>query len=255
MDSLSLLEEQAAAWGLSLDRGRCGRLLAYARLLASYDRANVIGTRDVDRILVAHVLDSLSCFLHEPLFHARRLADVGSGGGLPGIPIKITNPDLATTLVESTGKKAGFLRYAVESLFLEGAEVANTRVEDLGRTRAHRGAYDVVTSRAVARLSVVAEYCVPLLEIGGCAIAMKGRLEQEELSEGSRAVDALGAQVAEIRNVPMLSEVGEKERNLVILEKIRETHANYPRRTGTVAKRPLGVGRAMPTNDVLRCPR
>lgn len=242
MDSLSLLEEQAAAWGLRLDRGRREHLLEYASLLASYDRANVIGTRDLDGILLAHVLDSLSCFLHEPLLRAGRLADVGSGGGLPGIPMKIVKPDLTATLVEATGKKASFLRYALDSLSLDGAEVANTRVEDLGQARAHRGAYDIVTSRAVARLSVVAEYCVPLLESGGWAIAMKGRLEQDEMSEGRRAVGVLGARVAGITKVSMLSEVGKRERNLVILEKIRETPARYPRRSGVVARRPLGVG-------------
>jgi 16S rRNA (guanine527-N7)-methyltransferase len=231
-----------AAWGLRLDRMRLEKLLAYSRLLASYDRANVIGTRDTDKILLAHVLDSLSCFLHEPLFGAKRLADVGSGGGLPGIPVKIMKPDLATTLVESTGKKSTFLRYVVESLPLEGVEVANTRVEELGQEQAYRGAYDVVTSRAVASLSVVAEYGVPLLEIGGRVIVMKGRLEKIELSEGRRAADALGAEVAEITKVPMFSEVGHKERNLVILRKLRETPARYPRRSGMVAKKPLGAG-------------
>jgi 16S rRNA (guanine527-N7)-methyltransferase len=98
-----------------------------------------------------------------------------------------------------------------------------------------------VTCRAVARLSVVAEYCVPLLEVGGSALARKGRLDREELAEGERALDALGARVAETTRVPMLPEVGAKERNLVILEKIRETPARYPRRSGIVAKRPLGV--------------
>jgi 16S rRNA (guanine527-N7)-methyltransferase len=99
-----------------------------------------------------------------------------------------------------------------------------------------------VTSRAVASLSVVAEYGVPLLEIGGRVIVMKGRLEKEEMSEGSRAADALGAEVAEITKVPMLPAVGHKERNLVILRKLRATPARYPRRSGTVAKRPLGAG-------------
>jgi 16S rRNA (guanine527-N7)-methyltransferase len=235
------MDAQAAAWGLRLCHDRRRHLQQYATLLGVYDLANVIGTRDVDKILIDHVLDSLSCFLHEPLFRARRLADVGSGGGLPGIPIKIMRPDLATTLVESTGKKARFLRHAVDGLSLRGVEVVNARVEDLGRTRAHRGAYDVVTCRAVARLSVVAEYCVPLLETGGHAIAMKGWLGPEELEEGNSALDALGAMVAETRRVLMLPEVGEKERNLVILEKIRETPARYPRRPGIVAKRPLGV--------------
>ncbi|MDQ3864727.1 MAG: 16S rRNA (guanine(527)-N(7))-methyltransferase RsmG [Actinomycetota bacterium] len=236
------MEAQAAAWGLRLDGGRCARLQEYARLLAHYDRANVIGTKDEGTIMLAHVLDSLSCFLHEPLSRAGRLADVGSGGGLPGIPIKIMKPELATTLVESTSKKARFLQYAVDSLRLGGVEVANKRAEDLGRSRAHRGAYDVVTSRAVARLSVVAEYCVPLLEVGGFAIAMKGMMDTGELEEGNRAVEALGAKVAKIAEVPMLPEVGEKERNLVIIEKTQQTPARYPRRSGVAAKRPLGVG-------------
>jgi 16S rRNA (guanine527-N7)-methyltransferase len=237
-----LLEEQADAWGLHLDRGRRECLLEYARLLASYNRANVIGTRDLDGILLAHVLDSLSCFLYRPLFDARRLADVGSGGGLPGVPIKIVKPDLAATFVESTGKKASFLRYAVESLSLENVEVANVRVEEFGRERGCRRAHDIVTSRAVARLSVVAEYSVPLLEKGGRVLAMKGKVEQEELAEGRRAADALGARVVEIVEVPMLPAVGKKERKLVILEKIRETSARYPRRPGVAAKRPLGAG-------------
>src|SRR5215203_6016120 len=173
MDSHSLIEAQVVAWGLHLDDKRRECLLEFAHLLASYEIANVIGTKDPDQIMLSHVLDSLSCFLYEPLFHAGRLADVGSGGGLPGIPIKIMKPDLTTTLVESTGKKARFLQYVVDTLSLKAVEVANTRVEDLGRTRTHRAAYDVVTCRAVARLTVVAEYCVPLLETGGCAIAMK----------------------------------------------------------------------------------
>jgi 16S rRNA (guanine527-N7)-methyltransferase len=239
-DALGLMEVQAAAWGLRLCHDRRGHLQEYATLLALYDLANVIGTRDVGRILIDHVLDSLSCFLHAPLFRARRLADVGSGGGLPGIPIKIIRPDLATTLVESNGKKARFLQHAVDGLDLKGVEVANTRVEDLGRTLAHRRAYDVVTCRAVARLSMVAEYCVPLLETGGCAIAMKGRLEPEEHAEGEGAVDALGAKLT-TTGVSMLPEVGEKDRHLVILQKIRETPARYPRRPGIVTKRPLGV--------------
>jgi 16S rRNA (guanine527-N7)-methyltransferase len=241
VDALGLMEVQAAAWGLRFGRERRGHLKEYAGLLARYDRANVIGTRDVDRILVDHILDSLSCFLHEALSRAGRLADVGSGGGLPGIPIKIVRPDLATTFVESTGKKAAFLRRAVDDLCLKDVVVVNTRVEDLGRTPAHRGAYEVVTCRAVGSLSVVAEYCVPLLRTGGCAIAMKGRLDPEELAEGHRALEALGARVAETTRVPLLPEVGEKERNLVILEKTRETPPRYPRRAGIAAKRPLGI--------------
>jgi 16S rRNA (guanine527-N7)-methyltransferase len=242
MQSLELLETQATAWGVRLDEGKLDRLLEYSRLLASYGRANVIGTRDLDRILLDHVLDSLSCFLHEPLWEAVRLADVGSGGGLPGIPISIIRPELRTTLIESTGKKADFLRYAAERLGFENLNVVNARVEDVGRMREQRGTYGIVTSRAVARLSVLAEYCVPLLEVDGDAVAMKARVEKDEYDEGGRAAEALGAKVASMEPVAMLPKVGEKQRNLIILEKIRETPAQYPRRAGVVAKRPLGAG-------------
>jgi 16S rRNA (guanine527-N7)-methyltransferase len=241
MKSLELLEAQAAAWGVRLDDRRLDILLRYARLLASYEKANVIGARDLDRILLDHVLDSLSCFIHQPLWDAGRLADVGSGGGLPGIPISIVRPELRTILIESTGKKAGFLRHAAEQLALGSLDVVNARVEDIGRTQGQRGAYDIVTTRAVARLSVLAEYCVPLLDVGGQAVAMKAAFEGEEYEEGRRATGALGAEIVGKEPVTMLPEVGEKVRNLVILEKVRETPARYPRKAGMVAKRPLGV--------------
>jgi 16S rRNA (guanine527-N7)-methyltransferase len=169
------------------------------------------------------------------------LADVGSGGGLPGIPISIVRPDLGTTLIESTGKKAAFLRGAVEQLALRSLSVVNARVEDVARMRGQRGVYDVVTTRAVARLSVVAEYCVPLLEIGGQAVAMKAGLEREELEESRRATRLLGGKVAAVEQVPMLPEVGEKVRNLVVLEKVRETPPRYPRKVGMATRRPLGA--------------
>lgn len=227
--------------GLRLDDEWLARLEAYARLLAGYEEANVIGTRDFGRILLDHVLDSLSCYLFRPVADAGRLADVGSGGGLPGIPIKICVPGMGLTLIESTGKKARFLRRVVDELPLTGTEVVGGRVEDASRKVEHRGMYDVATARAVARLSVLAEYCVPLLKVGGCVVSMKGRLPDEELSEGERAAEKLGAKVSEHIRVPHLPEVGEKERRLVVIQKVRETPGKYPRNVGVPAKKPLGV--------------
>jgi 16S rRNA (guanine527-N7)-methyltransferase len=210
-------------------------------LLSGYEEANVIGTRVLHEILLDHVLDSLSCFLFEPLRATRRLADIGSGGGLPGIPIKIAAPQLEATLVESTAKKARFLRRAVDTLSLDETTVANARVEEIARTQAYRGAYDIATARAVAGLSVVAEYCVPLLKVGGYAISMKGKLEAEELAQGERAAEKLGARVSAQIRVPRLPQIEQKERCLVILEKMEETPEEYPRNVGVPAKKPLGV--------------
>ncbi|MGH3148830.1 MAG: 16S rRNA (guanine(527)-N(7))-methyltransferase RsmG [Rubrobacter sp.] len=240
MDCVDLLERQADAWGLNLGVAQRECLLRYSRLLADYDRANVIGTRNMREIIAHHVLDSLSLLLFGPISGVERLADVGSGGGLPGIPLKIAKPEVDVTLVESTSKKSRFLQHASETLELEGLKVSNTRVEDLGRASTHREAYDVVTARALARLSVVAEYCVPLLRVGGWTISMKGRLEQGELVEGERAAEALGARISERQEVPWIPEIETKERQLVVLEKVRETPARYPRRPGAAAKKPLG---------------
>ncbi len=241
MGDAEFLEKQARLWDLRLTRAEREQLLEYARLLAAYDQANVIGTRDPTRIVLDHVLDSLSCLLVGALSGAERMVDVGSGGGLPGIPIKIARPHLALTLVESTAKKSRFLRYAVEVLSLEAVTVANDRVEDLARDPDHRGRYDATTVRAVARLAVVAEYCVPLLRVGGKAVAMKARMKDEELREGERAAGLLGARISERISVPLIPEVGEKERQLVVIEKLRETGKGYPRKPGMAVKKPLGV--------------
>jgi 16S rRNA (guanine527-N7)-methyltransferase len=241
MDASELLRLQAVAWGLALDPHRLARLEGYARLLRDHEEANVIGTRELRGVILDHVLDSLSCFLFEPLGEARSLVDVGSGGGLPGVPIRIVEPGMRTTLVEATAKKARFLRRVVQSLSLGGVEVENARVEEIARADAHRGVYDVATARAVARLSVVAEYCVPLLMVGGYMISMKGRLEDEEIIEGERAAERLGARFAQLIRVPRLPVLEKKERCLVILEKVEETPGEYPRKVGVPAKRPLGM--------------
>jgi 16S rRNA (guanine527-N7)-methyltransferase len=241
MDALELLRLQAAAWGLSLAPDQLARLERFALFLRDYEEANVIGTRELRGIILDHILDSLSSFLFEPLWVARRLADVGSGGGLPGVPIKIVEPELRTTLVESTAKKVLFLHRATENLALEGVEVMSARVEEIARVDEYRGTYDVATARAVARLSVVAEYCVPLLRVGGCVISMKARLENQEMAEGERAAEQLGARVTDLIRVPRLPEIETKERCLVIIEKVGETPGEYPRKVGVPAKKPLGM--------------
>lgn len=241
MDALELVRQQTAAWGLRLDAGVLERLEEFARYLSGYEEANVIGTRELGEVLLEHVLDSLSCFLFEPVGEAERLADVGSGGGLPGLPIKLATPRVGVTLIEATAKKASFLRRAAEALAVDGVEVVNGRVEEVGRAREHRGVYDVATARAVARIAVVVEYCVPLLRVGGHAVLMKGRLEGGEVTEGERAAAKLGAELSEVIRVPRLPEIGEKHRSLVVVSKMGETPERYPRSVGTPARKPLGM--------------
>jgi len=216
-------------------------LVAYAGLLSQYERANVIGTKDFGEILRRHVLDSLSCLLFTPLKNARKVGDIGSGGGLPGIPLAVALPDAEVTLFESTGRKAEFLRYAVKELGLANVRVVNARIEESARDDDHRGKYGVCTARALARLSVVSEYSLPLLRRGAHVVAMKGRVDADEWTEGGRALKTLGGRVSEEIQVHYLPDVEQGERRLVLLEKTEETPEVYPRRTGTPARNPLGA--------------
>jgi 16S rRNA (guanine527-N7)-methyltransferase len=234
-------ERQLATWGLSMSVEAKRLLIAYADLLSRYEKANVIGTRDFEEILHRHVLDSLSCLLFAPLRAANRVGDIGSGGGLPGIPLAVLLPDAKVTLIESIGKKAMFLRYAKEELGLANVNVMNARVEESGREDVHRGTYDVCAVRALARLSVVAEYSLPLLRRGGNVVAMKGRVDPGERAEGERALGKLGGRVSDEVQVRYLPGLEQGERRLVVLEKMGETPGAYPRRTGTPARNPLGT--------------
>ncbi len=234
------LERQLAAWGLALGPERIDLLLRYARMLADYEEANIVGVRDLNVLLLEHVLDSLGCLLVEDRREARRVADVGSGGGLPGVPIKIARPELDVALIEATGKKAYFLRRAVRELSLSGCVVINARAEEVARAEQHRARYDVVTARALAPLPVLAEYCVPLVREGGHVVAMKGWLAEDEMRPGRRAAKLLGAEVSQVVRVPLLPEIAPKERSLVVLEKVTRTPDEYPRRPGMAKKRPLG---------------
>lgn len=225
--------------GLSVEAKKL--LVSYAHLLSRYEKANIIGTRDFGEIMHRHVLDSLSCLLFSPLREAKEVGDVGSGGGLPGIPLAVALPGAGITLFEATGKKAAFLRYAAEELGLANVSVVNARVEESAREDDHRGAYEVCTVRALARLSVIAEYSLPLLRRGGNVVAMKGRVEVDERAEGERALETVGGRVNDEIEVHYLPGLEQGDRRLVLLEKLKETPDAYPRRTGTPSRNPLGA--------------
>ncbi len=212
----------------------------YARLLSSYDKANVIGTRDPDRVLLDHILDSLGCLLFPPVATAFNLADVGSGGGLPAIPLAVALPDASFRLFEATGKKAAFLEYVVESLGLSGIDILNARVEEAAHDPGLRASHEICTVRAVAKLPVLAEYCLPFLGVGGWMVAMKGGMSEAEYEEGERAASHLGGRILQTVEVPLLPEMEQKTRQLVVLEKTTATPEVYPRRVGLPAKSPLG---------------
>ena len=240
-DALEQLRVQCKGWGIDLDGSQLKLLGAYADLLAGYELANVIGTRDRDQIILEHLVDSLSCLAATGIRWGSCLIDVGAGGGLPGIPLSVARPDLRVTLLEATEKKVRFLEYVKAELQLGNLEVLHARAEDAGRESRYREAFDLATARALAALPVVLEYCVPLVRTGGKVLAMKGRLQEEELSQGVAAARELGAQLSETTAVDYRPQIPHKERRLVVFDKVSATPARFPRRVGLAKKRPLGA--------------
>ncbi len=210
---------------------------------------NVTGIRDPEDIERFHFLDSLSLLKLGDVASAERLADVGSGGGLPALVLALALPGTAVAAIESVRKKCEHIAQAALALDLNNVQVYCERAEDHGRSDA-REAYDVVVSRAVAPLPVVAEYSMPLLAVGGAMVAMKGPLSDQERTQGLLALGILGADGMEAVSLDPFD--GARERLVYLARKVRKTPSAYPRRAGMPQKRPLGqqgteqTGRAGP---------
>ena len=235
------LRLQSAEWRIRLDSAQLSSLSKYATLLAEYKLANVIGTKNFSTILLDHLVDSLSCLLVADLRKETSLIDVGTGGGLPGIPLSIARPDLRVALLEATEKKSCFLQHAQAVLGQGHLEVLRARAEDAGKEPQYRGTFALATARALATLPVVLEYCTPFVHVGGAIIAMKGHLLEQELRSGVEASYQLGIQLREVRKVEYSVESTQKQRRLVIFDKVEDTPAEFPRRVGLAKKRPLGL--------------
>jgi 16S rRNA (guanine527-N7)-methyltransferase len=239
--AIEQLRLQSVIWGVQLSGTQLALLDAYADLLAEYDLANVIGTRSRNEIVLEHLIDSISCCLLEDLYRCNSIIDVGSGAGLPGLPLAMVQPDLYVTLLETTEKKVRFLEYVIARLRLQNAEVVHARAENVANKPTYRETFALATTRALASLPLVLEYCAPLVCPGGVILAMKGRLSEEELSKGIVASQQLGAALRDVREVEYSARPMEKERRLVVFDKVTTTHERFPRRVGLAKKRPLGT--------------
>ena len=227
-------EELAQRFELPADSP--ARLDRLQRLLAS-DPLAPTAVREPRRIAADHLADSLVALEVEALRSATSVADLGSGAGLPGLPLAIALPSVRFVLVESSSRKCEFLSRAVEECELRNVEVVDSRIEDWA---AGRAAFEVALARALAPLEVVLEYAAPLLVMGGCLIAWRGRLESEAEARGARAADLLGLRAREVRRV--LPYPTAHSRYLHLFSKVMDTPDRFPRRAGVAAKRPLGSG-------------
>jgi len=224
--------------GVHLTSTQLAALTCYEAELLDWNRRFSLTAIDTpDTIRIKHFLDSLTCLLVMRDRPMERVIDVGSGAGFPGLPIKIANPTIRLTLVDSVSKKTDFCQHVADKLGLENVEVIQGRAEELGQTPEHREKYDWALARAVAIMPVIAEYLLPLVRVGGGMIAMKGESAPAEVHSAERALQLLGGNLK--RLVPVTLPGVADERYLVVVDKAVATPMQYPRRVGVPAKKPL----------------
>lgn len=223
---------------LNFNRQQIKALETYEHELLEWNtRVNLTAIHDSKGIRIKHFLDSLTCLLvmrETPMEH---VIDVGTGAGFPGLPLKIVMPAMQLTLVDSVGKKADFCRHLVKLLALDGVDIIQERAEALGKNPRHRQRYEWALARAVANLSVLAEYLLPLVRVGGSMLAMKGESGPAEAHAADHAIHILGGHLRQLVSVTLPGVV--EGHYLVIADKVAATPEAYPRRTGIPAKRPL----------------
>ena len=204
-------------------------------LLEWNEKINLTAIVEPRDVILKHFVDSLT--ICKELQKNKTLADIGTGAGFPGIPVKILRPDLDITLIDSLNKRVNFLTMVIEALKLEKIVALHGRIEDFGKNKKYREKFDYVTSRAVANLSTLSEYMIPLIKIGGKCICMKGSNIDEELKNAEKAVKTLGGKIEKVDT--FLLPDTDMGRNIILIKKEKATPNKYPRKAGTPTKDPI----------------
>ena len=204
----------------------------YYELLTEYNnKFNITAITEKKEVYIKNFIDSI---IFSNLITGKTHIDIGSGGGFPAIPLKIIKPELKLTLLEATGKKCEFLNALIESLNLTYVKVINGRAEEYANQRLFRENFDICTARAVARLNILTEYCLPFVKVGGIFVAYKAQAEQE-IQEAENAIKILGGKIKQIKTVDLMGNT----RTAVVIEKVSKTEEKYPRTNSQIRKNPL----------------
>lgn len=231
---ISLLEEK----GISLSSQQLSQFDTYYKLLVEWnEKMNLTAITDEEEVYLKHFYDSITASFYVDLNKELSLCDVGAGAGFPSIPLKICFPNLKVTIVDSLNKRITFLQNLASELGLNNVHFVHDRAETFGKNADYREKFDLVTARAVARLSVLSELCLPLVKEGGMFVPMKAAAASEELEKGKKALQILGGKLEKVHSFSLPLE--ESERNILIINKIKSTPKKYPRKPGTPNKQPL----------------
>lgn len=235
---LTVLREGCKTLGIELDELQEKQFTDFYEYLVEKNKVmNLTGITEFQEVLVKHFLDSLACVKAVPMKEIKTVMDIGTGAGFPGVPLKIAFPHLEACLLDSLKKRVRFLEETFQLLKLEDIKAVHGRAEEYAKNKAYRETYDLCVSRAVSNLATLSEYCLPYVKTGGVFVSYKSGKVQEEVEQAEKAVRILGGKIKDIIYFKLPD--SEIDRSLVVIEKIKQTPARYPRKAGTPLKEPL----------------
>lgn len=241
---LTSFEKGLEQLSITLSAEQKQQFLTYYEYLVEKNKVmNLTAITEYEEVITKHFLDSLavvktSCFKPEKLA-GKRLIDIGTGAGFPGIPLKIAFPELEILLLDSLNKRINFLNEVTEMLGLTKINTVHGRAEDYAKQKVYRESFDFCVSRAVANLSTLSEYCIPFVKLGGCFISYKSGSVDQELIQAEKAVKILGGQREEVVRFSLADT--DMDRSFVVIHKAKPTPKKYPRKAGLPSKEPLGA--------------
>ena len=208
----------------------------YMNLLIEWNKKiNLTAIVEPKEIILKHFIDSLTIIKY--IDKSKTVIDIGTGAGFPGIPVKIMREDLDITLLDSLNKRIHFLNEVIQKLELKNITAIHARIEEFAKNKQYREAFDVATSRAVANLTTLSEYMLPMVDLKGMAICMKGSEINEEISKSKNSIKLLGGKIDKIEEFTLPK--SDNRRNLILIKKERQTPGKYPRKPGIPSKEPL----------------
>jgi len=235
---ISQFQQQLEQKGISLSNEQLQQFERYYELLVQWnEKMNLTSITEKKEVYLKHFYDSISAAFYFDFSKPLSICDVGAGAGFPSIPLKICFPHLHISIVDSLKKRITFLEHLASELKLTNVAFYHDRAETFGKNKEFRESFDLVTARAVARLSVLSELCLPLVKVEGHFLALKASSAEEELEKAQKAVKTLGGTLEEMNNFSLPIE--ESERNIIVIRKDRPTPKKYPRKPGTPNKMPL----------------
>ncbi|MBQ8538775.1 MAG: 16S rRNA (guanine(527)-N(7))-methyltransferase RsmG [Ruminococcus sp.] len=232
-----ILLKQAQLSDIALSDDQVEKLTRYYELLIEWnEKMNLTALTEPEDVALKHFCDSILLLKYADLPQGSSLIDVGTGAGFPSVPVKIVRPDIKLCLLDSLNKRLTFLNEVVNELKLDDVKIVHSRAEDGAKKAELREKFDFATSRAVAQLNVLSEYCLPYVKVGGAFIAMKGKYSEEEIANAKSAIKLLGGKTVKVDTYNLADT---SERTIINIKKLNSTDKKYPRTSAKIKSKPL----------------